>query len=75
MEEAVGRWGRTEGGAGGGYKGREPETGKGREGCNTRSDVGAAAGEESSTRHVGPGRRGEKADLRVSLECRKSFYL
>lgn len=47
-------------GAGGGSKVREPETGEGREGCDTRSNAGAAAGEESGTRHVCPGRRGEK---------------
>lgn len=66
MVEKVGksRWG---------YKGREP---KGREeGCNMRGDVGAAAGDESGTRGVWLGRRGETAGWRVSLGCRKSFYL
>lgn len=46
----------------------EPERGKGRERCNMSSDVRAAAGEESSARHVWPGKREGRIECLCSVE-------
>lgn len=46
----------------------EPERGKERERCNMSSDVGAAAGEESSARHVWPGKREGRIECLCSVE-------